>query len=52
MGKVETRTMSEEERLAYIEKHPIVKRKRPTGLHDYKWRGQKGLESRYGKKGE
>lgn len=50
VGKVERYVMSEEERLAYIEKHPIIKRERPKGLHSYEWRGQKGNESRYGKK--
>lgn len=50
VGKVETRTMSEEERLAYIKQHPVVKRKRPSGIQDYKWRSEKATEARYGKK--
>jgi hypothetical protein len=49
--------MTEEERLAYIEKHPIKpssnpKKKREACADkpiDYKWRGEKGKESRYGR---
>ena len=53
LSKVHTWKMSEEERLAYIEKHPIKPTKKPkrssTIDHiDYKWRGKKGNESRWG----
>jgi hypothetical protein len=53
MGKVTVWQMTEEERLAYIEKHPIIptKKKRNESfdnIHtDYKWRGAKANESRY-----
>jgi hypothetical protein len=54
MGKVTVWQMTEEEKLAYIEKYPIVKTKkeRPVNFKsdqpDYKWRGQKGADSRWG----
>lgn len=48
IGQVTTRTMSEEERLAYLEKHPI--KKHPTfKKRDYKWRGEKANKSRWNK---
>ncbi|MBT2722296.1 hypothetical protein [Bacillus sp. ISL-46] len=56
MGQVTTWQMTEEERLAYIEKHPIVKTKkeRPVNFHtdypDYKWRGKKAADSRWSEK--
>lgn len=50
MGEVVKRVMSEEERLAYIAKHPIKPTERPTGLQKYEWRGGKGRESYYGNK--
>lgn len=46
--------MTEEERLAYIKKHPInptmkAKKRASTISHiDYKWRGDKGVNSRWG----
>ncbi|MFE4525424.1 hypothetical protein ACFRCQ_25495 [Cytobacillus firmus] len=57
IGKVEVWFMTEEERQAYIKKHPIrpkknVKKSDTTLANlgtDYKWRGKKGAESRYGK---
>lgn len=52
-GKVREWTMTEEERLAYIEKHPIrpVKGKRSSSINtiDYQWRGKKAADSRYKK---
>jgi hypothetical protein len=54
MGKVTVWQMSEEERLAYIEKHPIVRTKKDRAVNftsdqpDYKWRGQKAADSRWG----
>jgi hypothetical protein len=55
LSKVHTWKMTEEERLAYIEKHPIKPRKKPkrsaTIDHvDYKWRGDKAAASRWGDK--
>ncbi|MDQ0412709.1 hypothetical protein [Mesobacillus stamsii] len=54
MYKVETWFMTEEERLAYIEKHPIKPTKKPKRSSniefiDYKWRSEKATESRWGK---
>jgi hypothetical protein len=54
MGKVTVWQMTEEERLAYIEKHPIVRIKKERAVNftsdqpDYKWRGQKAADSRWG----
>jgi hypothetical protein len=55
MGQVTVWKMSEEERLAYIEKHPIkpTKKERPvnfdTDYPDYRWRGQKAAKLRRAK---
>ncbi|UII56698.1 hypothetical protein LS684_04330 [Cytobacillus spongiae] len=57
MSQVISWIMTEEERLAYIDKHPI----KPTSKKlidknlsnngvDFKWRGKKGNQSRYGTK--
>jgi hypothetical protein len=50
-GKVEIWTMSEEERLAYIEKHPIKKplEKLRKGYRQ-KYPHEKAVEARWGKK--
>lgn len=57
MGKVTVWFMTEEERLDYIKRHPII----PTGkpkkqdesnysfYRDFEWRGRKGNASRYGR---
>jgi hypothetical protein len=51
MGQVTVWQMTEEERLAYIEKHPIKpsKKERPvnftTDSPDYKWRSQIAAEA-------
>lgn len=49
LSQVEVWRMTEEERLAYIEKHPIKpSRKRksdPTAKKDWKWRGVNNKES-------
>lgn len=56
MGQVTTWRMTEEQRLEYIKKHPVVrtKKERPvnftTDYPDYKWRGKKGADSRWGEK--
>lgn len=55
LSKVHTWQMTEEERLAYIEKHPIKPTKKPrrssTIDHiDYKWRSEKATASRWGQK--
>ncbi|MEH7093956.1 hypothetical protein [Neobacillus vireti] len=57
MGQVTVWYMTEEERLAYIEKHPIkptkkAKRNEPFEniYKDYKWRGNKGAENRWNEK--
>jgi hypothetical protein len=58
VGQVTVWKMTEEERLAYIEKHPIksTKKERPVTFAtdypypDYKWRGQKGANSRWAEK--
>lgn len=55
LSKVHTWQMTEEERLAYIEKHPIRPTKKPkrssTIEHiDYKWRSEKATASRWGQK--
>jgi hypothetical protein len=56
MGQVTIWYMSEEERLAYIKKHPIKPTEKPKGAafdnfqNDYKWRGQKAADSRWGEK--
>jgi hypothetical protein len=52
LGNVTVWKMTEEERLAYIEKHPIksIKKKRKRMKEfpiDYKWRGEKGSDSRW-----
>jgi hypothetical protein len=55
-GKVTTWQMTEEERLAYIEKHPIrpnqngTKRSRSIDFIDYQWRGKKAAAAQKGKK--
>ncbi|KON88962.1 hypothetical protein AF332_20675 [Sporosarcina globispora] len=57
IGKVHEWKMTEEERLAYIKKHPIrpaknVKKSDTTFANlgtDYRWRSKKGTEARYGK---
>ena len=53
-GKVEEWTMTEEQRLAYIEKHPIRprKNKRSSSIDtiDYQWRGKKAAAAQKGKK--
>lgn len=51
IGKVTVWQMTEEERLAYIKKHPIQPQKKPkrssTIEHiDYKWRSKKANASR------
>ncbi|RBP87878.1 hypothetical protein DFO70_11769 [Cytobacillus firmus] len=56
-GEVKVWYMTEEERLAYIKKHPIrpaknVKKSDTTFANlgtDYRWRSKKGTEERYGK---
>jgi hypothetical protein len=54
MGRVTEWKMSEEERLAYIEKYPIKPTEKPKGAAfdnfktDYKWRGKKAADSRWG----
>jgi hypothetical protein len=51
LGKVTTLYMSEKERLAYIEKHPIKKPlKELRRGYRQEWRHEKGLEVRWGKK--
>lgn len=56
MSKVTVWYMTEEERLSYIKKHPIIKTKkeRPinfdTDYPDYKWRGKIGAERRWEEK--
>ncbi|MBT2727855.1 hypothetical protein J7E63_12990 [Bacillus sp. ISL-75] len=54
MGQVTTWQMTEEERLAYIEKHPVKPTKKAKkkeafeNIHtDYKWRGVKANDARY-----
>ncbi|MBM4762727.1 hypothetical protein [Bacillus sp. B15-48] len=53
-GKITTWQMTEEERLAYIKKHPIrpTKHRRSSSIDliDYQWRGKKANESRYKQK--
>lgn len=57
MSEVRVWQMTEEERLAYIEKHPIKPtkkaKKKAESEHahvdqDYKWRGKKGAAARWG----
>lgn len=53
LSKVTVWKMTEEERMAYIEKHPIKPTKRPKRSGtidqiDYKWRGKKANASRWG----
>jgi hypothetical protein len=53
IGHVTTWFMTEEERLAYIEKHPIRPTKPdviPGNKKDYKWRSKQAVESKYAKK--
>lgn len=57
LGKVTVWKMTEEERLAYIKKHPIrptkkAKKRTETlpDVIDYSWRGKKAAESRWGDK--
>jgi hypothetical protein len=53
-GKVHVWHMTEEERLAYIEKHPIVPTAKPGGstfqelkeTKDWNWRGPKAAKQR------
>lgn len=47
-AEVTTWKMSEEERLAYLEKHP-VKRVNSFKKRDFKWRSEKGAKSRWNK---
>jgi aromatic ring-cleaving dioxygenase len=46
-GKVTEWQMTEEERLAYIEKHPIKNKQKNDDKKDFKWRGKKASESRW-----
>lgn len=57
IGDLKEWKMTEEERLAYIEKHPIKPTKKATKKADsafvniktdYNWRGKKGAQSRWG----
>jgi hypothetical protein len=54
-GKVTTWVMTEEERLAYIKKHPIKQTKKTKSIYfegdypDYKWRSEKGNAARWEK---
>jgi hypothetical protein len=56
MSKVTVWYMTEEERQAYIKKHPIVKTKKERPVNftsdqpDFKWRGNKGAASRWNEK--
>jgi hypothetical protein len=46
LNKVTFWQMTEEERLAYIEKHPIIPFKKETEfVPDYKWRGQAAADA-------
>lgn len=47
MGKVTVWYMTEEERQAYIKKHPIKKSMTPEDKKNFKWRGKKGAQSRW-----
>jgi hypothetical protein len=58
IGKVTEWKMTEEERQAYIKKHPIKPTKKPTGStfgetmdrsKNWNWRGKKAADSRWGK---
>lgn len=55
MGQVTIWNMTEEERQAYIKKHPIRPTKKERAVNfesdypDWKWRGSKGAESRWNK---
>ena len=54
LSKVTEWKMTEEERLAYIKKHPIKPTKKPKRSStidyvDYKWRSEKATASRWGK---
>lgn len=54
MGKVTVWYMTEEERLAYIEKHPIIKHDKPSGSNfamtedEFVNRSKKARSSRWG----
>jgi hypothetical protein len=56
LGEVKVWKMTEKQRQEYIEKHPIKpssnpKKKREAFADspiDYKWRGEKGADSRWG----
>ncbi|KON86597.1 hypothetical protein AF332_07040 [Sporosarcina globispora] len=59
LGEVTEWKMTEEERLAYIAKHPIRPTKKAVKKansafanirDDYNWRGKKGAEARWGTK--
>lgn len=50
VGKVVTSQMTEEERIAYIQKHPIKSDISNLRSRDYKWRSSKGVQSRWGSK--
>lgn len=51
-GKVTVWQMTEEQRLEYVKKHPIIPRKKPSGSSyaatDYKWRSEKAIKARWG----
>jgi hypothetical protein len=47
-GEVKVWYMTEKQRQEYIKKHPIRPIEPPKPFKvDYKWRGQKGVDSRY-----
>ncbi|USK61316.1 hypothetical protein [Peribacillus asahii] len=48
IGEVHEWKMTEEERLAYIEKHPIrpMKQAKKNTKIDYKWRSEKAIAAR------
>lgn len=51
LGEVKVWYMTEEERQAYIKKHPIIPMEKTKGAafdnfqHDYKWRSDKGAKA-------
>lgn len=56
LGKVTVWKMTEEERLSYIEKHPIKPSKKTKSIYfegdypDYKWRSEKANAARLANK--
>lgn len=50
-GKVHEWKMTPEELAAYREKYPIKQIKKTKGKKDFKWRGDKAAESRWGATG-